>query len=52
MESGMSSREKGLGMGLEYVKNSVDFQSNSGIRGGLRTLVRTSNGAGYTFCLI
>ena len=27
-------------MGLEYVKNSVDFQSHSGIRGGLRTLDR------------
>ena len=41
MESGMSSRprEKGLGMGLEYVKVSADFQSHSGIRGGLRTLL-------------
>ena len=39
MESGMVSREKGSGIELEYVTNLVDFQSRSGIRGGLRTLV-------------
>ena len=41
LEYGMIRREEGLGMELEYVKFFVDFQSQSGIRGGLRTLFMT-----------